>query len=238
MAVTQESIVINDWGSLAVTERKRTTSAGTKSRFTIDFRANPLAIRVDPEVLGREVANAIAAAVTSGIQSITATATASTQLARKYALNAAHRGEAWVVKRYAGGKTPAALPGSVSRDRLFNDSGRLARSVFARANSEEQGYTINVAANRLDRDSFGAGFERMLARLRDLVPVLRAPETELHADAGVRKALLHTAANLVSKADERWIKAAESTLRVAKGAADLVSTAHDEAPKEPPKPKR
>lgn len=223
MAVTQDSIVINDWKNLAITERRRTTSAGTKSRFTIDIRANPLSIRVDPEALGRDVADAIAEAVRTGIEGIAATVSASTALARKYARNAWDRGEGWARDRYAGGRTKATAPGSASGERLFNDSGRLARSVFARANATEEGYTINVAANRLDRDSFGRGFEQMLVRLRELVPVLRDP-SKLKEDPDVRAALKRTGANLARRAGVGGFRAVAETLRTVQNAADVADT--------------
>jgi len=223
VAVSQESIVVNDWGNLAITERRRTTGAGTKSRFTIDIRANPLAIRVDPEALGRDVADAIAEAVTTGILAITATVSASTMLARRYAGNAWDRGEAWANERYKGGRTKGTRPGSESSNRLFNDSGRLARSVFARANPTEEGYTINVAANRLDRDSFGRGFEQMLVRLRELVPVLRDP-AKLREDPDVRAALKRTGANLARRAGTGAFRAVAETVRTAQDAAELADT--------------
>lgn len=188
MAVSQTSkvVVINDLSTVAATERIRTTGAGTKTRFTVDIKSEPVGVVVDPKLLGAPVAAAIAKRVADGIRGITVTASESTLLFRKYAADALAKGKGWARRRYSGGRTAAASPDQ--SDRLFNDSGRLANGVVARA-QDDGSYTINVTANRLDPSTFGlASFLGMIARLFELVDVLRDPSL-LSRDPGVEQAI-------------------------------------------------
>jgi hypothetical protein len=224
MAVSQESIVINNWEQLALTERKRTTGAGTKSRFTLDIKATAIHVITDPMKLGKPPADAIAKAVTKGIQEIGNNASLATQAARRAAQNAFNRGEAWAMERYAGGRTGAMPPGRISMTRLFNDSGRLAESVAARPNSQEGGYSINVAANRLNPETFKSGFVTMIQRLRDLVPVLQDPD-RLFDDPGVVAAIKEVTAGMTRRQRDSVIS---GLARLGRTTGEIAETATDD----------
>lgn len=171
MAITQTSIVINE----GLTERQRTTSAGTKSRYTITVQSEPILHEFSEEQLGKGPAEAIAEAIRTGIKNIVEVATPATLAARERGKRALERSAAWAKRRYSGGRTGQKAPsGSV---RLFNDSGRLADGVVAQQNTQEKNWTINVTANRLDPSTFKSReeFVGMVDRLRALVPALRDP---------------------------------------------------------------
>lgn len=168
---TQTSIVINE----GLTERQRTTSSGTKSRYTITVDAEPILHEFSEEQLGKGPAEAIAEAIRTGIKNITEIAAPMTRRAREVGKRAVERGAPWAVRRFSGGRTGTKAPsGSV---RLFNDSGRLADGVVAQQNTQEKNWTINVPANRLDPSTFKSReqFVAMVDRLRALVPALTNP---------------------------------------------------------------
>lgn len=170
MAVTQDTIVINE----GFESRQRTTSNGTKTRYTLTVKAEPVMFNLSAVALGAGPAEAIRNAIVNGIKAIGVMASPATLLKRKYAESAFNRGAKWANKRYTGGKTGATVP--AQSDRLFNDSGRLANGIFVRQNTGEKGWTINVPANRLDPSTFKMdAFIRMVDRLRELVPVIRNP---------------------------------------------------------------
>lgn len=189
MAVTQTSIVINE----GLTERQRTTGAGTKSRYTIEVKSEPILHELNEEQLGKGPAEAIAEAIRNGIKSITEFAKPTTLRQRDAAKRALERGAAWAKRRYAGGRTGQKAPsGSV---RLFNDSGRLADGVVAQQNVSEGAWTINVTANRLDPSTFKSreDFVSMVDRLRSMVPAMRDPT----AVPAVREAIADGIRNLL-----------------------------------------
>lgn len=173
VAVSQDVIVLNDFGSMRVEERQRTTSTGTSSRYTVTMTATPILHDFAQAKLSRTVPDALAALLRKQVEAITAPVAPSTDKTREYAANAFARGEPWARKRYAGGRIgdmpPNAAPSG--RGKMFNDSGRFAKSIVAMQNTEEESFTINVAANRLRPESFPAGaFDRMIERLRQLAP--------------------------------------------------------------------
>ncbi len=169
--VTQETIVIN----AGFEERQRTTSNGTKSRYTLSVSSEPVFHRFDPTKLGEGPALAIRAAIADGIKAISTSASPGTILRRKSAERAIERGAPHAVRRYSGGRTGSTTPGR--SDKLFNDSLRLVEGLFVRQNPAENNWTINVPANRLDPSTFKerSDFIAMVDRLRDLVPALRNP---------------------------------------------------------------
>ena len=171
MPVTQDVIAIN----VGFSERRRTTSTGTKSRYTFEIDAQPILHNLSQEKLGDGPAHAIAKALTAQIKNIADVAALATREKRERGKRALAAGAAWAVKRYSGGRTGTKAPsGSV---RYANDSGRLAEGVFVRQNPEETNWTINVPANRLDPSTFGSypAFLAWVARLRSHVPVLANP---------------------------------------------------------------
>lgn len=214
MAITQEVFVINEGFS----ERVRTTSSGTKSRFTLEVKTDPVILNLSEVALGAPVAEAIRKAISDGIKAISVVASPATLLKRKYAKNAYERGEPNAVKRYSGGKTGATPP--AQSDKLFNDSGRLANGVFVRQNAQEGNWTVNVPANRLNPDTFDdrSAFVRMVDRLRELVPVLRDPLS--HPD--VRNAISKSLDNMIQVANDKNYKA---KIAIIKGAIDVIKNA-------------
>jgi len=146
--------------------RRRESKSG-KARYTIEIRSEPLIFDPDrvEKQLCAQVAESIAATLRDQVQAISQTAAPATIKARKVAAKAYAQGKPYAVKRYSGGKIGAIPPGS--GDKLFNDSGRFARSIVAAPS--KSGYTVNVAANRLTDDVAVA----MFARLAELVPSFR-----------------------------------------------------------------
>lgn len=189
---------INDWkNGIRVVERERRSGA---KHVTIDVKSEVIAVNLNPLELGRPVAEAIAQVIREGIQSITAPAAEATVLKRKYAKTALASGKGWAVRRYTGGRTGKMEPDAAMGSRLFNDSGRLAKTIAAGPTSEGD-WKINTAVNRLDAATFGPGqFEIMIERLVQHVPVLRDP-TRLGDTPEVRAALEKTAERAVMKKD-------------------------------------
>ena len=186
---SQEVIVLNDFGSMRVEERQRTTSEGTTSRYTMTFEGEPIVHDFAAAKLSKIVPEAIAALLKKQIGEIKAKASEATLLKRKYAASALQRGAAWATKRYTGGRTGSLQPRSVGDgDALFNDSGRLAQSITVMQNTKEEGFTINVAANRLNPATFSGGqFQRMIERLRQLAPAFKGG-IEVLQDPAVKEA--------------------------------------------------
>ncbi len=163
--------ILHDFSDVRVESRQRTSG---KRVVTLQIESTPIICHHNPLELGKPVAEAIAATIQKQIRAINERASEATIRARKVAAKAFAAGERWAVKRYSGGRMGAMPPNQ--SDRAFNDSGRLASSVTARANEKEGGWTINVAANRLLPSDFkGDGFARMIVRLRELVPALVNP---------------------------------------------------------------
>lgn len=175
----------------------RTSSTG-RTRVTVECRSEPIVHNLDPKQLGAGPAAAIAEHIRQRILGITARASAATIERRKRA--AAAPGLPSNAARYSGGRIGATT--AAASDRLFNDSGRLAKSIVARATSGAQ-YVINVAANRLDSRTFtAAAFAAMLEKLAQYVPEIRNPA--LLADSlPVRKAIRDAAAQIVQKQSAR-----------------------------------
>lgn len=174
---------------------ERRTRASGKSRYTVSYRSRPLVINTDPKALGAGPALAIAEHLRQRILGIAQQASAATMRARLSAQAALVRGEAWVRRRYSGGRIGTRPP--ARSDRLFNDSGRFAESIAARAAGD--GYTVNVAANRLDPTTFNGGepaLLRMVARLRALVPEF-GDARELANALPVRRAIRDAAAGMI-----------------------------------------
>jgi len=184
---SQVSIVINQ----GLTMRTRSTSSGTKSRFTVEIEAEPILHTFNHARLGAEPALAIKQAITQQIQGIGESVLPSTFLQRKYAATAFARSSRWAIKRYSGGKTGATPPGVTAQ--LFNDSGRLAKGIFVRQNVADDSFTVNVPANRFNMATFKnqGDLVNMINRLRSLVPGLSNP-TSLWSVPSVRLALAKT----------------------------------------------
>lgn len=197
---SQEVIVLNDFGSMRVEERQRTTSEGTTSRYTMTITAEPILHDFAQAKVSAIVPKAIAELIKTQIRGITAKASEATIQKRAYAARAFALGKTWAVKRYSGGRTGPTPPETASYDRLFNDSGRLADGITVMQNTKEEGFTINVTANRLNPDMFGAGkFTGMVTRLRELVPALRGG-IEVLQDQAVNDAVKQAQAEFIVNA--------------------------------------
>lgn len=201
-------VVINDYSGLTVEERTRKSG---KTHVTMSISAEPIAVNLDPMLLGKGPANALAEVIRRQIAGIGDQASAETLLKRKYAESAFSRGESWATKRYSGGRTGALPPGK--SDRAYNDSGRLAGGVVAMANPQEKAWTINVPANRLDPSTFrggaaGAAFQAMVKGLVDRVPALTRPFAEPEVVAAVNASIDIQVGKAVDASDrsaiERW----------------------------------
>lgn len=201
MGISQEVIVLNDFGSMRVEERQRTTSEGTTSRYTMTFEGEPIVHDFAAAKLSKIVPEAIAALLKKQIGEIKAKASEATIQKRAYAESALKRGAAWATKRYTGGRTGSLLPQSVGDgEALFNDSGRLAQSIAVMQNPKEEGFTINVAANRLNPETFSGGaFTRMIERLRQLAPAFKGG-IEVLQDPAVNDAVKQAQAEFIVNA--------------------------------------
>ena len=154
---------------------------------------------LDELVLGAKPAEAIRAHLERAIKSISEFASDATQAMRKKAAGAFASGATWALKRYSGGRTGAKPPNQTAR--LFNDSGRLAEGWFVRENKEDRGWTVNVPANRLDPSTFtGEGFQRMLDKLRSLVPVLQDVR-ELNRDDVFNRTVSESVRDIATKGE-------------------------------------
>lgn len=209
MAVTQTTRTVLDFGAAYAQERSRTTSRGTKERYTIDIKSEPVSVNLDPRQLGAPVAEAIRDALRAQIEAIEAPASISTLQRRVYAEAAVQRGARWAKRRYSGGRTGASKPNSAgTQGRLFNDSGRFARGLFVRATRDggaggTASWTVNVPANRLDKSTFSeAQFGDMLRRLGELVPAIAKPG-ELASIPEVAEAINQVTADAVRKGSVR-----------------------------------
>ena len=146
----------------SIRERTRTLASGkTQVRFTVEVRSEPIIHDFRDKELGRRPAEVLAEILRENLRKFNRPVSAATQRKRKYAAAAYDRSERWAMKRYSGGRMGARRPDPSSAV-WFKDSGRLAESLYPTHNPTEGHYTVNVAANRLDRASFGAGFERFL----------------------------------------------------------------------------
>lgn len=221
MPVSQEVFVLSE--PLGLEERRRTTGRGTKSRFTISVRTDPLIFNLSEISLGKKPALALQQAIQEGIRAIGEVASESTRLKRSYAASALAGGSRWAVRRYSGGRIGTTLPNQ--SDRLFNDSGRFARGIFARQNPQENSWTINVPANRLDPSTFPdqSRFLGMVEKLRSLVPAFGAPLSQ----PSVKRAIGETLDAMITKADDRnWqqkLTMIKQTISIAKQIADILT---------------
>lgn len=158
-------IVINQPGNL----KQRTSSTG-RVKYSIEVTSEPIAFNLNAKELGGAVAQQLAHYFQEKIRGISAQAAPATIAARERFAKAAAAGKTWALRRYSGGQMGSSAPNKSGA--LFNDSGRLADSIVARATGD--GWRINVAGNRLDprtaNNGGTAAVERIWARLAQLVP--------------------------------------------------------------------
>lgn len=201
MAITQDVVVLNDFG---LERRDRTSSKGTKSRYTVTIESEPILHQFDGLRLGKRVSEAMAKALRDGVRGILAYAKPATIARRQRAADALQRGAQWAKDRYSGGRT-GLTPPQTGASRLWNDSGRFADGIIAMENKVERGWTINVPANRLDPKTFTGGeaaLEAEFRRLVALVPAFGDP-AKLGEDAGVKRAIDESFVDLIVSAARR-----------------------------------
>lgn len=194
------------------------TRASGRQYTTIDVQSEPLVHNLDPKQLGQGVADVIAEHLRQRIQGITARASEATIAARRAAAKAFAAGTLAATQRYGGGRLGSMPP--AQSDRLFNDSGRLAKSIVARATSAGE-WVVNVAANRLDEASFGQGFAAMLDRLKQHVPEIADPRL-LMDSLPIRRAIQHGMSQMIQKQQARISELRDAR---AKAITSLVGTA-------------
>jgi hypothetical protein len=187
--MAEDVMVLNDYG---LTSRTRTTKSGkTRTRYTVTIKSEPLLVNTNPRALSKGPATAMAELLKQRIKDITAQAAPATIAARQRAAKAVAAGASWATRRYSGGRLGVKAPGQ--SDRLFNDSGRFADSIAVGATGS--GWTINVAANRLDPstlDGGQAGLVKVMERLRQYVPEwgdARMMATSIPVQRAIREAV-------------------------------------------------
>jgi hypothetical protein len=174
---TQETTVLLAEQTWSIEERKRTSPSGTTGiRWTMSIKTTPVVAELNALELGRGPAQALLSIAQTQMRAIGQMAATATQRAREKAARAWKNvgGGSRLTARYSGGRTGAMPPNEANpKGRLFNDSGRLADTLFIRENVVEGAWTVNVAANRLDPSTFtAAAFEAMVRKLVALVPAL------------------------------------------------------------------
>ncbi len=178
-------------------ERRGTLASGAKrkARYSIEIRSEPLLVDLDEMNLGNGPAEAIASLIRDQINGISERASDATIAIRKKAAKAFAEGKG--LARYAGGRLGPMAPNT--SDKLFVDSGRLARGIHVRPNMTDKTYSVNVAANRLNPGLFGAGYEAMVNKLVSRVPAL--DPKKLMGMPTVEKAISQAVSDMVAKAE-------------------------------------
>lgn len=245
--ISQDVIVLNDYAQ----KRVRTTSNGTTSRVTLSIKSEPILHDLSETNLGAGPAAAIAEAIKKQIKNITEYAKPATIARRQRAKRLLETGvaednkaqartktaKAWIaqgfkgkigeghatVARYTGGRLGAMNP--TTSVRLFNDSGRLAESIFVRQNTQEENWTINVAANRLDPSTFGSqgAFMRMIERLHKHVPVLANPLKDEDVLKAIAQGIGDVAIKAIEKGENLQAEIAKRRLAAVQQIANLVA---------------
>jgi hypothetical protein len=148
-------IVLSDYSNLSSGAikgrqgRERQDGTRGKARMTIEIQSEPLVVNFDEIQLGAGPAAAIAEVMKERIGGVQETVKDSTLYTRTRQELAYDAGKPWAQKRFGGGRIGNMAPKS-GEARYLNHSGRLRESVVATENKTEKGWTVNVAANRLD----------------------------------------------------------------------------------------
>lgn len=204
-----------------IKERTRTLKSGkTQTRYTVEVRSEPIVHVFNDKELGRKPADVLAQILRENLQlfSFSHPVSASTMKKRRYNASALKRGEKYALRRYSGGRMGMREPVAGAAG-WFKDSGRLIESLYPTHNKDEGHYTINVAANRLDRASFGPGFERFLQVFHQALNTDRAAEDRRFREAqisAVDAAIVKAGQRVEAKKAEMLNSAAEA-LRALRG---------------------
>jgi len=194
-------LIINEWsaGNVKFAERRGTTPSGAqrKPRYTIETKSEPLLMDLDGMNLGQGVAAAWLQRIKDQIHGIATVVTPATQAMRVKAGMAFQKGEAWALKRYAGGRMGPLMPNQTNKFGL--DSFRLVNGLSMRANPTDGSYTINAPANRLNPSLFGKGFDAFVDKFVSLVPALDGDKAL--GDREIEKAIKDGLADMLTKAE-------------------------------------
>jgi len=209
-------VVINDVpdGLTPLFARRGKVTRG-KERTTVEIVSEPLLHDFDENVLGAEPANAIRDLLERETKGVDEFASDTTQAMRAKAEVAFQAGAPWAKRRYSGGRTGAKPPNQTKRK--LNDSGRLAEGWFVRENKEDATWTVNVPANRLTPEAFGAKWEWFLGELRRLIAPLRDVRA-IAEDQGFQQAVSRSIASLIEKGELRGDSVAVRKLAALQGA--------------------
>ena len=185
--VTQDVIVLNDFGGVQLEERTRTTKSGTAVRYTLGIKAEPILHNLRGLDLGRKPAQAILDLIRTQHRNIAQMAAPSTMARRRRAAAELKNGGSTrlrrganvtsgdlVKRRYVAARTANDPPGTSAR--FGSDSNLLYNGWFLRQNNAEGTWTVNVPANRLDPTTFNGGLaalQRFVEHLTALIPALR-----------------------------------------------------------------
>ena len=156
--------------------RERKDGSRGQARMSIEIRPEMLVHVLDDVAQAQILASAGAEYLRNKVTGITATVPPRTLESRKYQEAAYKRGEAWAVPRFGfrGQMGPMHFD---QGGRYFNHSGTFAQSIIATANRTEGTATVNVAKNRLDPTTSGAGeFRHITDALQRLIPELADPQ--------------------------------------------------------------
>ncbi|MDX1469776.1 MAG: hypothetical protein R3258_10590 [Acidimicrobiia bacterium] len=151
-------------------ERARQLKSGkVKRRVTVQTDATPILHFFDEELLGAGPAEAMAEIYRDAVKGIAGFVSGATRDRRER-----HRkstGTRSYQRRYMGGRT-GHTPPQPNSVRWGTDSGRLADGIAVRHVPSQKSFITNVPANRLNRETFGRGFDAFLAELAKRAPVL------------------------------------------------------------------
>ncbi len=204
--MSDETVAINLPPSIK--ERTRVLKSGKEQvRFTVEVRSEPIIHHFSDKELGRGPAEALAEIMRENLRNFARPVSAQTQRKRKYAAKAYDSGKSWAMKRYAGGRMGGRRPDPQSTT-WFHDSGRMSESIYPTHNKTEGHYTINVAANRLHRESFGQGFERFLEVFSQAINAKGAAD-----DRRFKKAQIDAVDNAILRAGQRLDRAKAQAIR-------------------------
>lgn len=208
MAKKPEVVVTSDYTGLTAGSikgqlgRERKNGTRGNARMTIEIKSEPLVHVFDDVAQAQLLASASAEVLRKKVTSISETASPRTLETRKYQETAYKNGEAWAVGRFGfrGQMGPRHFDGG---GRMFNHSGTFAQSIVATPNKTEGNATINVAKNRLDPTTSGAGeFRHITDALIRLVPELGDPAALMQTPE-VMKALDDSVEQMIFNAAKR-----------------------------------
>lgn len=223
--ITQRVVAINDLG---LQERTRVNAATGKEsvRFAVSIVGTPVIHNIDTKALGKGPALAIEQHLRASMLSIQAKASDSTLERRKNAV-AAHRVDDSkkfqdsLEARYSGGRLGTMPPNQ--SDRLFNDSGRFAKSIKAGFGNGNE-WVINVAKNRLDPTTLNGGevaLAKVYAKLVELIPEFGDPEKLMKVNS-VALSIVDAWRNVVMKNEDLRLRASRAQLDFVRNALGLV----------------